>query len=92
MWVQVGSKMVKKVVFITSDLPTYPVFTKNKVLGSHSLESNDSWYCILCCDEIFPFGTLANKNFLSLLNSHPDVDDCFTNNMIHISVKTVPYH
>ena len=31
--------------------------------------SNDRWYCISCCDEIFPFGTLTNKNFLSLANS-----------------------
>ena len=45
--------------------------------------SNDPWYCISCRDKIFSFGTLINKNFLSLANSphaHPDVDDCFTNN------------
>ena len=36
------------------------------------------WYCISCCDEILPFGTLANKNFLSLVN--PRRDDCFTSN------------
>ena len=40
--------------------------------------SNDPWYCISCCDEILPFGTLTNKNFLSLVNPPPD--DCFTNN------------
>ena len=36
------------------------------------------WYCISCCDEILPFGTLTNKNFLSLVSPPPD--DCFTNN------------
>ena len=24
-------------------------------------EFNDLWYCISCCDEILPFGTLTNK-------------------------------
>ena len=43
-------------------------------------ESSDPWYCISCCDGIFPFGTLTNKNFLSQANSPPHVDDCFTNN------------
>ena len=35
--------------------------------------SNDPWFCISCCNEIFPFGTLANKNFLSMMmvNSSP---------------------
>ena len=34
---------------------------------------NDPWFCISCCNEIFPFGTLANKTFLSMmmLNSSP---------------------
>ena len=40
--------------------------------------SNDRWYYISCCDEIFPFGTLTNKKFLSLGNSAPDV--YFTSN------------
>ena len=26
--------------------------------------SKDPWFYISCCNEIFPFGTLANKNFL----------------------------
>ena len=41
------------------------------------------WYCISCCDEILPFGTLTNKNFLSLVNPPPvapDNHDCFTKN------------
>ena len=44
--------------------------------------SNDPWYCISCCDEIVPFGTLTNKNFLSMVNPPPvpDDHDCFTNN------------
>ena len=29
--------------------------------------SNDAWFCISCCNENFPFGTLANKNFLSMM-------------------------
>ena len=35
--------------------------------------SNDTWFFISCCNEIFPFGTLANKNFLSMMmvNSSP---------------------
>ena len=34
---------------------------------------NHSWFYISCCNEIFPFGTLANKNFLSMMmvNSSP---------------------
>ena len=44
--------------------------------------SNDPWYCISCCDEIVPFGTLTNKNFLSMVNPPPlpDYHDCSTNN------------
>ena len=49
--------------------------------------SNDPWFCISCCNEIFPFGTLANKNVLSMMmvNSSPttiknnDVDATNTN-------------
>ena len=44
--------------------------------------SNDPWYCISCCDEILPFGTLTNKNFLSMVNPPvPDYHNCFTNRM-----------
>ena len=25
--------------------------------------SNKPWYCLSCCSKIFPFGTLANKEF-----------------------------
>ena len=34
---------------------------------------NHPWFCISCYNEIFPFGTLANKNFLSMMmvNSSP---------------------
>ena len=45
--------------------------------------SNDPWYCSSCCDEILPFGTSTNKNFLSMVNPPhpvPDYHDCFTNN------------
>ena len=43
--------------------------------------SNDPWYCMSCCDEILPFGTLTNKNFLSMVNPPPVPHDydCFTN-------------
>ena len=27
--------------------------------------SNDPWFCISCCSEIFPFSTVKNKNFSS---------------------------
>ena len=30
--------------------------------------SNDPWYCFSCCSEIFPFGTLSYKDFLSYSN------------------------
>ena len=55
--------------------------------------SNDPWYCISCCDEILPFGTLTNKNFLSMVNPPPVPDDydCLTA-VMYISVKIVPYH
>ena len=35
--------------------------------------SNDPWFSISSCNEIFPFGTLANNNFLSMMmvNSSP---------------------
>ena len=35
--------------------------------------SNDPWFCISCCNEIFLFKTLGNKNFLSMMmvNSSP---------------------
>ena len=44
--------------------------------------SNDPWYCISCSDEMLVFGTLTNKNFLSMVNPPPvpDDHDCFTNN------------
>ena len=36
--------------------------------------SNDPWFCILCCNEIFPFGTLGSKNLvpMMMLNSNPN--------------------
>ena len=34
--------------------------------------SNDPWFCIPCYNEIFLFGTLANKNFsVMVVNSSP---------------------
>ena len=34
--------------------------------------SRDSWFCISCCNEIFSFGILANKNFLNIIpNCNP---------------------
>ena len=27
--------------------------------------SNDPWFCISCCSEIFPFSVVKNKNFIS---------------------------
>ena len=41
--------------------------------------SNDPCHCISCCNEIYPFGTLTDKNFLSLANYSPP-DDSFTKN------------
>ena len=29
--------------------------------------SNDPWFCITCCNEIFSFGLIVNKKFLSLM-------------------------
>ena len=34
--------------------------------------SYDPWFCILCCYEIFPFGTLANKN-LSMMKVNSSI-------------------
>ena len=31
--------------------------------------SSDSWFCISCCNDIFPFGILTNKNFLSTISN-----------------------
>ena len=31
--------------------------------------SSDPWFCISCCNEIFPFGILTNKNFLSTISN-----------------------
>ena len=35
--------------------------------------SNDPWFCVSCSNEIFPLGTLGNKNSLSMMmvNSSP---------------------
>ena len=55
----------------------------NYIDYKHLQGSNDPWYCISCCDEILPFGTSTNKNFLSMVNPPhpvPDYHDCFTNN------------
>ena len=47
--------------------------------------SNDPWFCISCCHEMFPLGTLTNKNFLSMMmvNSSPTTirNDFDTNNI-----------
>ena len=34
---------------------------------------SNPWFCISCCNEIFPFGTLKDKNVLSMMiiNSSP---------------------
>ena len=31
--------------------------------------SSDPWFCISCCNEIFPFGILTNKIFLSKISN-----------------------
>ena len=31
--------------------------------------SSDPWFCISCCNEIFPFRILTNKNFLYVLSN-----------------------
>ena len=33
--------------------------------------SNDPWFCISCCNEIFLFEKLGNKNFLSMMKVNP---------------------
>ena len=45
--------------------------------------SNDPWFCISCCNEIFPFGTLGNKNFLSMMmvNSSPTAINPLSTNL-----------
>ena len=55
---------------------------------------NDPWYCIPCCDGILSFGTLTNKNLLSLVNPPPALDNDIASltTVMHISVKPVPYH
>ena len=30
-------------------------------------EPNDPWFCLSCCNEVFPFEISANKNFLSMM-------------------------
>ena len=35
--------------------------------NKHIQGSNNHWFYILCYSEIFPFGTMANKNFLSMM-------------------------
>ena len=59
----------------------------NHIDYKYNQVSNDPWFCISCCNETFPFGKLANKNFLSMMkvNSSPttnkknDVDATNTN-------------
>lgn len=36
----------------------------NHIYYKYLQESNDCWFCISCCS--VPFGTLTNKNFLSM--------------------------
>ena len=45
--------------------------------------SNDPWFCISYCNEIFPFGTLGNKNFLSMMmvNSSPTAINPLSTNL-----------
>ena len=31
--------------------------------------SNDPWYCLSCCSNIFPFGTQTNKDFISSITT-----------------------
>ena len=31
--------------------------------------SNDPWYCLSCCSNIFPFGTQTNKEFISSITT-----------------------
>ena len=54
----------------------------NHIVYKYLQGSNDPWYYISCCDEVLPFSTLTNQNFLSVVNSPPvpDDHDCFTNN------------
>ena len=57
--------------------------------------SNDPWFCISCCNEIFPFGTLANKNFLSMmmLNYSPTTvknNDVYATNINSTSLVLKP--
>ena len=47
--------------------------TANHIDYKYLQGSNDPWFYISCYNEIFPFGTLANKNFLFMImvNSSP---------------------
>ena len=51
---------------------------------------NNPWYCISCCDENFPFGTLSNNNFLSFAKCPPY--DCFSNSGDTYVSKRVFYY
>ena len=48
--------------------------------------SNDPWYCISCCDQILPFGTLTNKN-LALVNPPINSKDLQTKEIFHEQYK-----
>ena len=39
----------------------------NHIDNKYLQGSNNPSFCISCCNEIFPFGTLANKIFLSMM-------------------------
>ena len=45
-------------------------------IGFKYLEGSiDPWYCLSCCSNIFPFGTLTNKDFnSSIINSGTNTD------------------
>ena len=49
--------------------------------------SNDPWLCISCCNKIFPFGTLANKNFLFMMMVNPSPTN-IKNNVYATSINS----
>ena len=41
----------------------------NRIDYKYLQGSNDPWYCLSCCSNIFPFRTLTNKDFISSITN-----------------------
>ena len=67
----------------------------NHIDSKYLQGSNDPCFCITCCNEIFPFGTLRNKNILSMMmvNSSPTAiknNDADATNVNSTSLRLKP--